>query len=199
MWYLFKRPSFPQKIVLDSIKSYIIAISSAPENTFAKWRLRTDISNCPFEQKLKSYTSFYFSVFLRTIFVFAFAPSCVKYFKIWENVFPLHLVSYVIFKKPRETNVPIQCVNNIWSKQEYKWCGNVMWQDLRSQYQMMTSIAYQNQDNSNTKANTQNEQRKVWFWLLLTDVEHNTNSIVCNCSRLNTFGSGRINACDTNL
>ncbi len=37
--------------------------------------LRTDITSCPFEQKLKSYTSIYFSVFLCTIYVCAFAPS----------------------------------------------------------------------------------------------------------------------------
>jgi len=84
--------------------------------------LRTDISSCPFEQKLKSYTSFYFSVFLHTIFVSAFAPSCLKYFKNWENVFSTISGFICNFQETERllAIVPIQCVNNIWSKQEYK-------------------------------------------------------------------------------
>ncbi len=36
--------------------------------------LRTAITSCPFEQKLKSYTSIYFSVFLCTNYVLAYSP-----------------------------------------------------------------------------------------------------------------------------
>jgi len=57
--------------------------------------------------------------------------SCLEYFKNWENVFSLQMVSYNIFKEPRS------------------------------------------------------------FWPM-TDVEHSTNCIDCNCSRLGHIGSTRV-------
>ena len=71
--------------------------------------------------------------------------SCLKYFKNWENVFPLHMVSYVSFKKPRDFWPMYQYnVLIIYGQSKYMlWQRYVTGFDSRSHYQMMTSIAYQ--------------------------------------------------------